>query len=127
LTTISASHPELRCVAVSHSSQADTDRWVIEVGGEWEVEVIVDEARKLYAAWGLGLASTWHVLNPWSLYSTLQLGQKEGIWNRTTESGTKWQTSGAFAIDNNGVVRWLQVPRTSSEVPSLNTALAALK
>jgi hypothetical protein len=34
------------------------------LGGEWSVEVVVDEDRAIYAAWGLGLCSVWHVFNP---------------------------------------------------------------
>ena len=29
LTTLSNHHPEIRCIAVSQSSQADTDKWCV--------------------------------------------------------------------------------------------------
>lgn len=85
-------------MAVSHSSPEATERWVIQVGGNWDVEVVIDEERELYARWGLGVATTWHVLSPLVLYRTLQLGKQENFWNRPTESGSRWQTAGAFAL-----------------------------
>ncbi len=120
-------YPEIQCVAVSHSSQDATDQWVVELGGEWEARVVVDYERDVYAAFGLGAASTWHVLNPLSLYATYRLGKDEGIWNRATESGTRWQMGGAFAVDAAGCVRWAQVARTADEVPDLEEAARALK
>lgn len=116
----------MHCIAVSHSSQAATDAWVVGVGGEWEVEVIVDEGRDLYAAWGLGLSSTWHALNPAVLYSAVALGRGEGIWNRATESGSRWQMGGAFAVDEKGVVRWARPARSADEIPDFQEALTAL-
>lgn len=94
---------------MSHSSTDATERWVPQVGGAWETEIIVDEGRDLYATWGLGVSSAWHMLNPFALYSVYRLGKDQGIWNRPTESGTCWQTSGAFAIDGEGIVRWSRV------------------
>ncbi|KAI3397014.1 hypothetical protein diail_11341 [Diaporthe ilicicola] len=119
-------HPQIHCIAVSHSDEAATTDWVEHVGGAWETDVVVDEERDIYAAWGLGLSSYWHAIGPFSIYNAVQLGKTEGIWNRTTESGTRWQLSGAFATDRKGVVRWASVARTASEVPDLDAALKAL-
>lgn len=63
LRAISMKH-QIRCVAVSHSSPAATRKWLDLLGGEWSVEVVIDEDRAIYAAWGLGLCSVWHVFNP---------------------------------------------------------------
>ncbi|KAI1246882.1 hypothetical protein MGN70_010767 [Eutypa lata] len=126
LTALSTAHKEVHFVAVSHSSPEATERWVVQVGGNWDVSVVVDYERELYAQWGLGVSSTWHVLNPMSLYRTIRLGKDEGIWNRTTESGTRWQTSGAFAVDADGVVRWAKVAATADDLPDLHEALGAL-
>ncbi|CCC05892.1 unnamed protein product [Sordaria macrospora k-hell] len=82
LTALSVSHPNLHFLAVSHSSPQDTDAWVIDVGGEWEADVIVDESRALYAQWGLGTTSTWYAYKPWALWNTYKLGVAEGIWGR---------------------------------------------
>lgn len=127
LASFSTQHTgRIACIAISHSSQAATDNWVPQVGGEWETEVIVDEDRDVYAAWGLGLSSYWYAMNPLAVYNAVQLGKNEGIWNRTVESGSRWQTSGAFAVDRNNVVKWVSVARSSSDVPDLHAALRAL-
>jgi hypothetical protein len=96
------------------------------VGGEWDVNVVVDESRELYAQWGLGISSTWHVLNPWSLYSVLRLLKTEKISNRPTESGNRWQVSGSFAIDGEGIVCWSRVAKAADDIPNFNEALRAL-
>lgn len=127
LTQFSYKHPEIYCVAVSHSSRTATDAWVVEVGGEWEVDVVVDEQRDLYALWGLGLSSYWHTMGPKAVYSAYRLGVDEGVWNRATESGSRWQTAGAFAVDESGVVRWSQPARNADDVPDLKQILAALQ
>ncbi|KAK2066568.1 hypothetical protein P8C59_000373 [Phyllachora maydis] len=126
LTAFSVKHPEVRCIAVSHSSPEATDRWVVAVGGEWEVEVVVDPGRELYAQWGLGPSTAWHALSPWTLYRAYRLGQDEGIWNRATESGSRWQTGGVFAVDEAGFVRHARVAATADEVPDFDEVLAAL-
>ncbi|KAI0180891.1 hypothetical protein GGR52DRAFT_522110 [Hypoxylon sp. FL1284] len=126
MTSLSVQHKEVHFVAVSHSSAEATERWVVQVGGNWEVEVAVDLERELYAQWGLGVSSTWHVLSPLTLYKTLQLGKAEGIWNRPTESGTRWQTSGAFAVTPAGDVAWAKVAASADDLPDLDAALASL-
>lgn len=126
LTAFSTRHAgSIHCIAISHSTREHTEAWIPQVGGEWETEVIVDEERDIYAAWGLGLSSYWHV-GPMSFYNAMHLGKSEGIWNRTTESGTRWQTGGAFAVDRAGKVRWVSVARTASDIPDLDAALKAL-
>lgn len=99
---------------------------MIVIGGEWDIHVIVDTERELYAQWGLGVSSTWHVINPWTLVSTFTLGKKEGIWNRGTESGTRWQTAGSFAVDNEGVVKWARVASSADDIPDFQEGLRAL-
>ncbi|SPQ22549.1 0641606f-0944-4693-9c77-29be4c8c5742 [Thermothielavioides terrestris] len=126
LTNFSNHHPEVHCVAVSQSSQADTDKWIVQVGGEWEVQVIIDEARDLYHAWGLGIGSTWYTMNPKALWSAWKLGTEEGIWNRAADSGSRWQVGGAFAVDAGGFVRWVRPSASADDVPDFQEALKAL-
>lgn len=116
----------LHCVAVSHSSAESTERWVVEVGGNWEVQVVIDHERELYALWGLGISNTWHVLSPLSLYKAVQLGKNEFIWNRPTESGNRWQTGGAFAVDKDGTLRWVQPAASADDLPRFEEAIEAL-
>lgn len=109
---MAASHENLQCVAVSHSSEEHTQTWLQAVGGPNEqnaangVTVIADPERSIYATWGLGTSGWLHVLHPTALWHAVQLGRQEGIWNRDTESGNRWQTAGQFAVDGNGVVKW---------------------
>ncbi|KAJ6785873.1 hypothetical protein PWT90_05448 [Aphanocladium album] len=122
LTTLSHKSPGLHCIAVSHSSAEATERWIPQVGGVWSTDVVVDEERNLYAQWGLGLGSTWHISGPKVLYSVYRLGTEEGIWNRTTESGTRWQVGGAFAVDEGGVVRYAHVSKSADDLADLQAA-----
>lgn len=117
---------DVNFVAISHSDEQSTEKWVISVGGEWDVRVLVDAERELYALWGLGTSSSWHVLNPWSLYNTYKLGKYENIWNKPTESGSRWQTSGSFAVDKEGVIRWAKVASAASDIPDLDEALKSV-
>ncbi|SPJ81678.1 uncharacterized protein FTOL_09083 [Fusarium torulosum] len=126
LADLSNKVPSVHCVAISHSSEEATDKWLPQVGGTWNVDVVIDEERNLYANWGLGISSTWHAVNPLTLWNVFSLGKNEGIWNRPTESGSRWQTSGAFAVDRDGTIRWAQVARTADDLPDLKAAITAL-
>ena len=77
LRTLANRHAgEVTCIAVSHSSYQATQKWIDLLGGAWNVEVVIDEDRAVYAAWGLGLGSVWYVLNP----STQIQSWKETGW-----------------------------------------------
>jgi hypothetical protein len=88
--------------------------------------MIVDDERKMYADWGLGVSSFWHVLSPWSLYEAVKLGQQQGVWNRPTESGSRWQSAGSFAVDSKGIVKWSKPSASADSVPDFQEALKAL-
>lgn len=90
------------------------------------MQVVVDSERKVYAAWGLGTSSFWHVLSPGGLWSVYNLGKEEGIWNRPTESGSRWQTSGSFAVDGKGIVRWGQPAPRADWIPAFEDAVKTL-
>lgn len=96
------------------------------MGGAGQVEVIVDANRTTYGRWGLGLSSLWHTLNPWSLSNVFTLGREEKIWNRPTESGSRWQTAGTFAVDRNGIVKYVQVAKTADEIGDFDKAAESL-
>ncbi|KAF9879468.1 hypothetical protein CkaCkLH20_03011 [Colletotrichum karsti] len=77
LRTLANRHANnLTCIAVSHSSPAATQKWIDLLGGAWNVQVVIDEDRAIYAAWGLGLGSVWYVFNPTSQVQ----GWKEKGW-----------------------------------------------
>jgi hypothetical protein len=73
------------------------------------------------------VSSFWHVLSPWALYSVYALGKGEGIWNRPTESGSRWQTAGSWAVDGGGVVRWGGLAKSADDVPTFEEGVKALK
>lgn len=81
----------LRCIAVSHSSPEATKKWLDLLGGAWQVQVVVDEERAIYAAWGLGLGNTWYLFNP----TTQIQGWKEKGWLGNTVA-TSIQRKGTF-------------------------------
>ncbi|KAH9436551.1 hypothetical protein MCOR02_000225 [Pyricularia oryzae] len=77
LRTLANRHQQtLTCIAVSHSSEAATKKWLDLLGGAWNVQIVVDEDRSVYAAWGLGLGNTWYLFNP----TTQIQGWKEKGW-----------------------------------------------
>ncbi|OWO98015.1 hypothetical protein B2J93_8240 [Marssonina coronariae] len=103
LRRIANKYPDLHCVAISHASQAATDRWVTSIGGAWAVQVIIDEAREVYASWGLGVSTTYHLLNPWTQMAARKLGTNENIWGREVDpSANRWQVGGCWATDQSG-------------------------
>ncbi|KAK3336383.1 hypothetical protein B0T19DRAFT_37197 [Cercophora scortea] len=83
---------ELTCIAVSHSSPVATKKWLDLVGGAWGVQVIVDEDRSIYAAWGLGLGNFLYLFHPASQVA----GFKEKGWLGATVVGSL-QRTGAVA------------------------------
>lgn len=124
------------------------------MGGAWKVQVIIDEDRAIYAAWGLGLSSVWYYFNPttqtaaWKekgwLGSTVatSIGRKMGMTNNggmdlgaaaTSEGegpgtimGNKWQQGGAFAVDERGTVLWGGKAERADEMVDLEAGIRAL-
>ncbi|KAK1975388.1 hypothetical protein LZ30DRAFT_693648 [Colletotrichum cereale] len=131
LREAASANPGVAFVAVSHSSESHTAKWLSEVGGPGgganPVEVVTDEARGVYARWGLGTSGFLHVLSPSALSDVFRLSREEGIANRPTESGSRWQTSGAWAVDGKGGVTWGGPAQTASEIPNVEEALASLR
>jgi hypothetical protein len=147
---------DLQCIAVSHSSQHATQKWLDMLGGAWNVQVVIDEDRAIYAAWGLGLGSVWYVLNPTTQVQSWKekgwLGEKvagaiqrtnTGASTRTSDyqtggagvingegpssvMGNKWQTSGAWGVDQRGTVVWGGKALRADDVLDLDSAVKAL-
>ena len=124
---IAQDRPTICCIAVSHSDRPATERWLQTLGGSGVVEVVVDAERSIYAAFGLGASSFWHALNPWAAYSMVQLGREKGIWNRPTESESRWQRAGSFAMSGDGRVKWAKPARTADEPPDFEKGVASLE
>jgi hypothetical protein len=123
LRTAAAGSPEVLWVAVSHAVPDATDRWAASLGGSGSVELVSDPSRRVYAAWGLGRTSLGHFLGRRSL-AAVAAAAREGIRN-THPSGTRWQSAGTFAVDRDGIVRWVHIPEHAGELPDLDRALQA--
>ncbi|KFH44197.1 hypothetical protein ACRE_050320 [Hapsidospora chrysogenum ATCC 11550] len=128
LAALSEKHPDVKFIAVSQSSEADTERWIPLVGGTWDVEVVDDPERDLFAEWGLGTAGAWHAYSPSVLWSTYRLYATDGIWSRSSGSGSGsvWQRGGAFAVDRFGTVCWTHYSKGADDVPDFEEALESL-
>lgn len=127
LRSTAQQYPHISFIAISHSDRAATDHWLEALSGPGSVEVLVDEQREIYARWGLGVSDWWHVLSPSSMWTVWKLGRGEGIWNRPTESGSRWQRAGSWAVDGDGVVRWGGVSIRADEIPDFGQAVLALE
>lgn len=130
---------------MSHSSPAATQKWLDLLGGAWNVQVVVDEDRALYAAWGLGLSTLWYYFNPTTQGAAWRdktgwLGsrvatsvgrgavteQEQGQEGVGGGLGNKWQEGGAWAVDGNGVVVWGGRAERADEVLDLAAGFKAL-
>jgi hypothetical protein len=121
LRDAASANPNIQFIAVSHSDQDSTDRWLASIpdtpkNTQPNLHIVVDAERQAYAAWGLGTSSFWHVLSPGGLGNLNKLGKEEGIWNRPTESGNRWQTGGNFGIDEQGTIKWAGKHARADEV-----------
>ncbi|OTA08631.1 hypothetical protein A9Z42_0003890 [Trichoderma parareesei] len=55
----------ITCIAVSHASERATNKWIDMLGGSRNAQMVIDQERAIYAAWGLSTASSiWYVLGP---------------------------------------------------------------
>ena len=89
------------------------------------VSALIDADRVHYATWGLGRTGVGHFMGRRSLADVARLA-REGIRNRHPD-GTRWQTAGTFAVDEDGVVRWRHLPTYAGDLPDLAGAVAALR
>ncbi|KAH3918504.1 hypothetical protein HBI56_134440 [Parastagonospora nodorum] len=120
-------HTSIHFIAVSHCTEQATKDWVNKVGGSWNVDVVVDQSRDLYALWGLGVSNWGHLLNPRNGYNQVLLGKNEGVWGQQVgEGGCRWQTGGAYAVDERGFVKWGGPMKSVDEAIVFEEAVAAL-
>lgn len=127
LRDVSEQHPDVHCIAISHSDKSATDKWLQDVGGSGKIEVLIDDEMKTFAEYGLGYSSFWAVLNPSSLSAAMNIGKNEGIDIRPTQSGSRWQTAGLFAVDGRGQITYSHPAKTSDDLGDLKEALQSIK
>ncbi|RMZ73002.1 defects in morphology 1 [Pyrenophora seminiperda CCB06] len=128
LRAIAPAHPDVDFIAVAHSDQESTDRWLASLPNpskntQPNLQIVVDAEREAYAAWGLGNSSLWHILG--SILGLSKL-KEDGISVRSTESGSRWQTAGNFAVDGQGVVTWSRKDERADDMPDFNEGLDAV-
>ncbi|KAK2024315.1 hypothetical protein LX32DRAFT_110566 [Colletotrichum zoysiae] len=111
----------LTCIAVSHSSSAATQKWVDMLGGAWNVQVVIDEDRAVYAAWGLGLGSVWYVFNPTSQVQ----GWKEKGWLGEKVAGAIQRTGTGAASPSPAPVQRRGTGSTNQKVDGATPAAGA--
>lgn len=123
-------HGDIDFIAVSHSDQAATDKWLKslpEPGSEPpNLRIVVDDKRETYAAWGLGNSGWLHALGIGQLWNVYKAGRDEGLKVRPTESGSRWQTSGWYAVNDKGFVTWGAQATRADDVPDFEKAVASL-
>ncbi len=124
LRKVSAAHPGVEFVAVSHAPEAATREWAGKFGGWPEgVRLVSDESRALYAACGVPQTSALHWLAPGSTLRLLPLALR-GIRNRKM-TGTRAQSAGTFAVDASGAERFRHLPKSAGDLPDLEAAARA--
>lgn len=129
MRAIAPSHPNVHFIAVSHSDRTSTDRWLASLPESSQnsppnFQIVVDAEREAYAAWGLGTSSLWHVIG--SIPSVSKLKEEDGINVRPTESGSRWQTAGNFAVDGQGTVKWSRKDQRADDMPDFKEGIGAV-
>jgi len=127
LREMAEQNPEVQYIGISHSNQLATTNWLQDVGGAGKVEMVVDDSQESFSMYGLGLSSFWAVLNPSSLSAAINLGKTEGYSVRPTESGSRWQEAGIFAVDANGKIVYSHKAQTSDDLGDLEAALKSVQ
>ena len=108
------------------NGNGEGDNTNIGIDSSSDVRIVVDQERELYATWGLGPSSIAHVLRPTALWGAVKLAREEGISMRDTESGSRWQTAGGFAVDGEGIVRWARVAERADDIVDFEAAAEAV-
>lgn len=125
-------------VIVTHASEAESQQWlkqVLEAVGDTAAtftknerfRLIPDPDRTLYAKWGIGQIGFMDIFGMTSLKNVLRLSREEGIANRATATGSnRYQNSGSFAVDKDGIVKWEHIANNASDVSPIEQGAAKL-
>jgi hypothetical protein len=124
MVALARDRPSVDFVAVTHSNDAASHGWCKAFAGAGLVRLVADPTRARYAAWGVGLSDREHFAGRDSL-EALQRLLDRGIHNRWA-SGNRWQPAATFAVNPEGVVRWLHFPRHAGDLPSFEDALGSV-
>ncbi|KAL0489992.1 HTH-type transcriptional regulator y4qH [Acrasis kona] len=138
LLEISASHPSLDIIVITHANEQDSKDWLdlveknaIDSGKKVDknsIKMVCDPDRTLYHKWGIGSLPTLGSMFGSGVMNELsELKDKEGIQNTETKAGSaRWQNSGSFAVDDNQIIKWAHVAKDAADVSNFNEALQSL-
>lgn len=80
-------------------------------------DLVADPERKIYAAWGVGTLGWGGMINGDVMAGIKSLKDSDGIDLRPTSKGSwRWQNSGGFAVDRNGMIKWRKLATNSSDM-----------
>ena len=153
LHSFALQNPDIYCIAISHSDRISTVNWIESLqlpnsNGQATAShftappdaitetrrslppnlyLISNPDRTLFGRYGLGTSSLGHVLSPSGLAAVIKLGREDGIWNKPTESGSRWQTAGAFAVSSDTRIVWSWIARRADDMANLQDAFEAIK
>ncbi|KAF2120539.1 hypothetical protein BDV96DRAFT_641212 [Lophiotrema nucula] len=127
MRSLSNRHPSIHFIAISHCTPNATDAWVKTLGGAWNIDVVVDQTRELYALWGLGISNWGHVLNPRNGINQIKMYRNDGVGGKQIAEGScRWQVGGAYAVDERGLVKWGGPMKSVDDMIVFEEAVAAL-
>ncbi|KAL1297360.1 hypothetical protein AAFC00_004901 [Neodothiora populina] len=116
-------HKNLHVIIVQHSEEKETEEWFERIGAKAaftdssRYTLIADPSRELYAAWGIGVLPWTGMVNGNVMGALKSLKESDGIDLTPTGKGSwRWQNSGGFAVDSQGVVKWRKVAVDSSDM-----------
>ena len=99
---------------------ADYQRWTLA-----PLDVVIDERREVYAAFGLGRGSVIQVWGPRAWWAYARLLRQGRRFQRPTEDTL--QLGGDFVIDSQGRVRYARRGRDSTDRPSIDELVAVVE
>jgi hypothetical protein len=130
-------NPDVAFVAVTHGDPAAATAWCGALGldrsavraveaadvpdqdgaGPDNLHILVDEARELYAAWGLDLGGVGYLFRPAVLRARRRA--RRGETTGQPPSGTRWQRAGVFGVDPDGTVRTCHIAAHAADRPDV--------
>ncbi len=124
LSELADEHSELQCVAVCHGEADIAQAWLNKFELSSELDIYIDDNRRLYGEWGVGYSNILHLANPKMVMSLASL-LAQGIYNRDA-SGTRWQTHASFLVAPDQTVQWVHFPSHAGDLPDLHDAANAV-
>ncbi|WWC58127.1 uncharacterized protein I303_100662 [Kwoniella dejecticola CBS 10117] len=113
----------LRVIIVQHAEEEQVESWFNEIGGPKlfpdgsRYTLLPDPSRETYAQWGIGQLPWLGMISPSVINNMNDLKKADNIDLRPTGVGSyRWQNSGGFAVDEEGILRWRKIAQDSSDI-----------